>query len=100
MNHEEIRDLAAMYALGALDGDDRVRFESLLRSEDPDAIAALKEFESSLVSLATEFAELPPPSVKAALMSRIADETGRRPSPAIVTPLRPRSAFWPAVWAA
>ena len=47
MNHEEIRDLAAMYALGGLDGDDRVRFESLLRSGDADATAALREFESS-----------------------------------------------------
>jgi anti-sigma-K factor RskA len=100
MNHEEIRDLAAMYALGGLDGDDRVRFESLLRSGDPDATAALKEFESSLVSLATESAEAPPPSVKVALMSRIADEAGRQPSSAVVTPLRPRRVFWPVVWAA
>jgi anti-sigma-K factor RskA len=101
MNHEEIRDLAAMYALGGLDGDDRVRFESLLRSGDLNATAALKEFESSLVSLATESAEAPPPSVKAALMSRIADEAGRQPSPtAVVTPLRPRRVFWPVVWAA
>ena len=100
MNHEEIRDLAAMYALGGLDGDDRVRFESLLQSGDPDATAALRDFESSLVSLATESAEAPPPSVKAALMSRIADEEGRQPSPAVVTPLRPRRVFWPAVWAA
>src|SRR5262249_57885537 len=76
MNQEEIRDLAAMYALGGLDGDDRLRFEALLRSGDLDAAAALREFESSLVSLATESAEAPPPSVKTTLMSRIADETG------------------------
>ena len=100
MNHEDIRDLAAMYAVGGLDGEDRVRFESLLRSGDPDATAALKEFESSLVSLATESAEAPPPSVKAALMSRIAAEADRQPSPAVATPQRPRRAFWPIVWAA
>jgi anti-sigma-K factor RskA len=100
MNHEEIRDLAAMYALGGLDGDDRVRFESLLRSGDADATAALREFESSLVSLAADSAEAPPASVKTALMSRIAGETGRQPPPAAVTPLRPRRVFWPVVWAA
>jgi anti-sigma-K factor RskA len=100
MNHEEIRDLAAMYALGGLDGDDRARFEALLQSGDPNATAALRDFESSLVSLATESAEPPPPSVKVALMTRIAAEPGRQPSTAVVTPLRPRRVLWPIVWAA
>ena len=101
MNHEEIRDLAAMYALGGLEGDDRARFEALLRSGDPDATAALRDFESSLVSLATESAEPSPPSVKVALMTRIAAESGRQPSTAVVTPpLRPRRILWPIIWAA
>ena len=54
MNHEELRDLAAMYALGALDGEDRARFEALLTSRDPDATAALADFEATLVGLAGE----------------------------------------------
>ena len=100
MNHEEIRDLAAMYALGGLDGEDRARFEGLLRSGDPDAAAALKEFESPLVSMAAESAETPPPSVKAALMSRIAAESDRQAAPGVVTPLRRRRVAWPIIWAA
>ncbi len=100
MNHEEIRELAAMYALGGLDGEDRARFEALLRSRDPGATAALSEFESSLVSLAAEPAEAPPPSVKAALMARIAAESREEPPPAVVRPFRARRALWPVVWAA
>lgn len=99
MNHEEIRDLAAMYALGGLDGEDRARFEALLRSGDADAAAALRDFEATLVALANEPAEAPPPSVKAALMARIAAEAEEAPPSAIVTPLRPRRAVWPIVWA-
>jgi anti-sigma-K factor RskA len=97
MNREEIRDLAAMYALGGLDGEDRARFEALLRSADPDAAAALADFESALAGLATESAETPPPAVRAALMERIAAET---PSGAVARPLRSRRALWPVVWGA
>jgi anti-sigma-K factor RskA len=99
MNHEEIRDLAALYALGGLDGEDRARFEALLRSGDSDARAALADFESTLVDLAAQSVEVPPPSVKTALMARIAAEAHEEP-PSRVVPLRPRRALWPAVWAA
>jgi anti-sigma-K factor RskA len=99
MNHEEIRELAAMYALGGLDGEDRARFEALLRSADPDAIAAMADFESALVTLATESAEAPPSSAKAALVERIG-ATAHVESPSAVAPLvRPRRLPWPAVWA-
>lgn len=100
MNREEIRELAAVYALGGLDGDDRARFEALLGAGDAEATAALRDFEATLVELAAESAEAAPPSVKAALMERIAAE-GRAESPsAIGTPFRWRRALWPAVWAA
>lgn len=99
MNHEEIRELAAMYALGGLDGEDRARFEALLRSADPDATSVLADFESALVSLATESAEPPPPSVKSALMARIAPGARQEPASAIA-PLWRRRVLWPAVWAA
>jgi len=99
MNREELRDLAAAYALGGLDGEDRARFEALLRAADPDATAALGEFEATLVGLAAEHVEAPSRSVKAALLARI-DAEGRRPSAAPVDLARRRRSVWPAVWAA
>ena len=99
MNHDEIRELAAVYALGGLDGEDVARFEALLRSGDPEAIAALREFESTLVTLARESPEAPPPSVKAALMQRIAAEAPVAPRPTLAPPPRPRRSLWPIVWA-
>lgn len=110
MTREEINDLAAIYALGGLDGEDRVRFESLLRSGDPDATAALRDFEETLTGLAGRLSESPPPSVKAALMARVAADARARlasvePSPGKATPVvlpfpeRPRRLLWPAVWA-
>jgi anti-sigma-K factor RskA len=100
MNREEIRELAAVYALGGLDGEDRARFETLLRSGDAEATAALRDFEATLLGLATESAEAPPPSVKAALMQRIAAEGRVEPRRAEVQPFRWRRALWPAVWVA
>jgi anti-sigma-K factor RskA len=93
MNREEIGELAAAYALGGLEADDRARFESLLRTGDPDAVAALRDFEDTLANLAAAAPEPPPPAVKAALMERIAAAP-----PAARAPL-PRShrAIWPVV---
>ncbi len=99
MNHEEIRELAAVYALGELDGDDRARFEALLRAGDAEATAALRSFEITLGGLAAESVEAPPPSVNAALMERITTE-GRAQPEASVRPTRQRRVLWPAVWAA
>ncbi len=100
MNREEIRELAAVYALGGLDGEDRARFETLLHSGDAEATAALRDFESTLADLAAESAEAPPPSAKAHLMERIAAEGRREPPSAVVTPFRWQRALWPAVVAA
>ena len=72
MNRDEIAELAAGYALGALDPDDRARFDALLASGDAEATAALREFEGAVVGLAAETIESPSPTVKAALMARIA----------------------------
>ena len=35
MNRDEIDELAAAYALGGLEGEERVRFEALLRGGRP-----------------------------------------------------------------
>ncbi len=45
---EELRELAAGYALGSLDGEDRGRFEALLRAGDRDARRELRQFEETL----------------------------------------------------
>ena len=92
MNREEIGELAAAYALGGLDGADRTRFEVLLRTGDPEALAALRDFEGTLADLAAAAPETPPPAVKAALMERIAAPR----APAGRPPRRGR-AIWLAV---
>lgn len=96
MNREEIDELAAAYALGGLEADDRARFETLLRAGDPETVAALREFEATLADLAAAAPEPPPAAVKAALMERIAAAP-----PAAREPVRPRPrarrAIWPAI---
>jgi anti-sigma-K factor RskA len=100
MNRDEVRELAALYAVGGLDGEDRARFEALLRSRDPDAVAALGDFESTLLGIAAESSESPPPRVRAALMDRVAAEGRGEPARVPVRPVRRRRVLWPAVWAA
>lgn len=94
MNREEIGELAAAYALGGLEAEDRARFETLLRAGDPEAVAALREFEGTLADLAAATPEPPPPGVKVALMERIKSA----PPVASVRPVpRQRRAIWPIV---
>jgi anti-sigma-K factor RskA len=96
MNREELGELAAAYALGGLEAADRARFEALLRTGDPEAVAALREFEDTLADLAAAAPEPPPAAVKAALMERIAAAPPAARAPAGALP-RPRRAIWPAV---
>jgi anti-sigma-K factor RskA len=72
MNREEMAELAAVYALGALDGPDRERFEALLGSGDEDALAAVRQFEETLVALVGELQAPGPAHVRAAVLSRVA----------------------------
>jgi anti-sigma-K factor RskA len=78
MSRDEIIELAAGYALGALEVEDRARFEALLAAGDAEAREALRDFESTVAGLAAETAEMAPPAVKAALMARIDAESGPR----------------------
>ncbi len=101
MNRDEIAELAAGYALGALDAEDRARFEALLAAGDAEATAALGDFEGVLTGLAAETAETPPPAVKAALMARI-DAQGRSREAVVQTlssikPDRSRRSAWTLV---
>jgi anti-sigma-K factor RskA len=101
MNRDEIPELAAGYALGALDAADRVHFEALLAAGDAEATAALRDLESAVTGLAAEREETPPPAVKVALMARI-DAQGRSRE-AVVQTLssvksdRPRRSTWTLV---
>ena len=98
MTRDEIGELAAAYALGALEGGELARFEALLRAQDADALAALRDAESTLVDLAAAAPAPPPPAVKAALMERIAAEpaAGRAPAPVLPLPRR-RRPLWPVI---
>ncbi len=91
MTRDEIYELAAGYALGTLDLEDRERFEVLLNAGDAEATTALREFQSTMTDLAAEGFVAPSPEVKATLMARI---------DAVVRTLetkRPERARWP-VW--
>ena len=105
MNGEEIRELAAVYVLGGLDGEDRARFERLLDAGDGEAVAALAEFEATLMDLTAGAQQTPAPAVREALMARIGGEEAARL--AVARPVRPetparrsRRAWWPVAWAA
>jgi anti-sigma-K factor RskA len=97
MNRDEIAELAAGYALGGLDAPDRERFEALLRSGDPDAAAALSDFEATLVDVAQGMAVSPRPELKQAVLARLDAEA--RPAPVIPLPAPRRPSRWTAVWA-
>jgi anti-sigma-K factor RskA len=99
---EELRELAAGYALGSLDGEDRARFEALLRAGDRDARRELRQFEETLTRVAAERPEAPPPSVKAALLARVAAaprEAAADGGRVLPMPSRPRRRIWTAVLA-
>src|SRR4029453_9527424 len=100
MSRDELQELAAGYALGSLDAEDRGRFEALLRGGDEAARRALREYEETLVRVAAERPESPPPDVKAALLARI-PATPRAGNGARVMPLtpRPRRSVWTVVLA-
>jgi anti-sigma-K factor RskA len=96
MTRDEISELATAYALGSLEGGDLARFEALLRADDAEALAALRDAESTLVDLAAAAPLSPPPAVKAALMARIAAGPAAPSAPALAVPRR-RRPVWPII---
>lgn len=71
MRHEELGALAAVYAVGALDGDDLAHFEAHLGSRCERCTAALRELDETLTRLALEVMPvLPPPATRATLLRR------------------------------
>jgi anti-sigma-K factor RskA len=90
MNHEPFDTLAATYALGALDGEERAQFERHLEGGCDVCEETLRESAETLAALArTEPPAIPPPGVKDALLRRIEATT-----PAPRERAQPRRLVW------
>jgi anti-sigma-K factor RskA len=83
----DIHDLAAAYALGALEGSERSRFERHLESCAA-CLEALPGFESAAAALALDVEDADPP---AGLRERILEAARNERAPARVMPLRRRT---------
>jgi anti-sigma-K factor RskA len=82
-SHETYETLAAVYAVGALDGDDLAQFEAHLAEGCARCDAIVRESREALVRMALAATpSVPPPDVKAALQARI-DAALRRPERAL-----------------
>jgi len=91
MNERDVETLAALYAVGALDGDERAEFEARLAAGDPACVEALRAQEETLTRLAMEDPPvIPPAHVKEQLLERIAASADmpRR------TPARASAGWW------
>jgi anti-sigma-K factor RskA len=97
MNRDEIYELAAGYALGTLDLEDRERFETLLNAGDAEAVTALREFQGAVMDLAAEGPVTPSAGVKTALMARIDAEGRARDGVVRTLEAKPQRQRWP-VW--
>ena len=89
MNHEPFDTLAATYAVGALDGQERVDFERHLAGGCDVCETTLRESGETLAALARSVPPMIPPlAVKEQLLRRIETSPGRR------TGSRPRPLVW------
>src|SRR6185436_8881313 len=72
-DHETYESLAAVYAVGALDGDDLARFEAHLAEGCERCEAIVRESREALTrTVLAASRAVPPPEAKAALQARIA----------------------------
>lgn len=72
MNHEELQDLLAPYALGSLPAPERAAVDKHLAAGCPDCPGMLSRFEAAAPLLAQALKPLaPPPRIKTLLMERI-----------------------------
>ena len=97
-DHEDYRELAAVYALGALGSPDRERFEAHLASGCVQCESALEEAGRVAAELAFALAPVaPPPRVRERLFDRVRQDAESE------TPARPGApslVFWVALAAA
>jgi anti-sigma-K factor RskA len=72
MSHEPFETQAPVYAVGALDGDDLVRFEAHLREGCPECEAVLRESHETLSAMNRDVPPMIPPAhVRDELMRRV-----------------------------
>jgi anti-sigma-K factor RskA len=96
--HQAFEELAAVYAVGALDGQDLTVFQAHLAEGCAECERVLAEYGDALPAAAGELREAPPPRVKQALMARVRGIDSRAEVEARV---RARSRSWAALrWAA
>jgi anti-sigma-K factor RskA len=69
---DEIRELLALAAVGALDRDEDARLRERI-ADRPDLLAELAEHEEAAASLADAVAETPPPALRASVLAAIHD---------------------------
>jgi anti-sigma-K factor RskA len=69
--HEAFAELAAGYALGALDAGDAARLELHLAEGCAECVRALAEYRDVLVRVAEDLREAPPPEVRRELVARV-----------------------------
>jgi anti-sigma-K factor RskA len=82
MSHEPFETQAAVYALGALDGEERSEFEEHLAGGCVACAETVREHAEALADAARVGPPMIPPAhVKAGLMRRVAAGAGSRPSP-------------------
>ena len=70
-NHEPFAELAAAWALDALDGDDAARFARHLGEGCDECVRALADYHEALARAADGLRESPPAAVRAALLARV-----------------------------
>ena len=70
-NHAPYDELAAVYALGALEGEELEQFLAHLRAGCEECERLLAGDEATLLGMASELATPPPPDVKRALFARL-----------------------------
>lgn len=88
MTTEEIRELVALAAVGALDADELARLRERI-ADRPDLQAELASYEDAAASLADAVAETPPPGLRSSVLAAIRDEPQPRAPepPAPVVPI-------------
>src|SRR5262249_10136572 len=93
MSHEAFADLAAGYALDALEPEERRQFEAHVATGCAEGQTALTEHAETLAALAAELPRVPaPPAVRTRLLRRV------EASVPAARPARARSGWrWPAL---
>jgi anti-sigma-K factor RskA len=77
--HQAFEELAAVYAAGALDGQDLAIFQAHLAQGCRECEMVLAEYRDALMAVAEDLRETPPARVRQALLARVRQESGRAP---------------------